>query len=125
MLLQCARSSQDSELKGQRGHGFPCAQSTQERRDVAIWHRLMMTSRQSSPRRQNLRNVAPPASRVLAIAMATRLGGIENSFNAPANPAGKKPGTCWILNVVKNGKFVRVDTPTDKFRCDGSYHYAS
>lgn len=40
---------------------------------------------------------------------------------APANPAGKKPATCWILTQVKNGKFVRVDTPATGYRCDGTY----
>lgn len=41
---------------------------------------------------------------------------------APADPAGKKPPTCWLGAVVKGGKWVRV-TPDKGFRCDGPYYY--
>jgi len=52
------------------------------------------------------------------------------SFNASgllaaANPAGKKPATGWLLCQVKNGKYVRVDTPAATFRTDGTYYNAS
>jgi ABC-type branched-subunit amino acid transport system substrate-binding protein len=43
---------------------------------------------------------------------------------APANPAQKKPATCWIATEVKNGKFVRVQTP-QKYRCDGGFFKAT
>ncbi|MDQ1725412.1 MAG: hypothetical protein QOG52_2440, partial [Frankiaceae bacterium] len=35
---------------------------------------------------------------------------------------GKKPPTCWILTVVKGGKWQRV-SPDKGFRCDGPYYY--
>ncbi|MDT7570240.1 MAG: hypothetical protein QOE05_414 [Actinomycetota bacterium] len=41
---------------------------------------------------------------------------------APADPAGKKPPTCWLGAQVKNGKWVRM-TPAKGFRCDGPYYY--
>ncbi len=41
---------------------------------------------------------------------------------APANPAGKVPATCWILSVIKNHQFVRIDSPAAKYRCDGGYY---
>jgi hypothetical protein len=41
---------------------------------------------------------------------------------ATANPAEKKPPTCWLGAQVKNGKWVRV-TPAKGFRCDGPYYY--
>ncbi len=75
---------------------------------------------------QALTKAGPKATRADVMKVLKTVTSFDaDGLLAPANPAGKKPGTCWILNVVKNGKFVRVDTPTDKFRCDGSYHYAS
>jgi ABC-type branched-subunit amino acid transport system substrate-binding protein len=41
---------------------------------------------------------------------------------APADPAGKKPPTCWLGAQVKDGKWVRM-TPDKGFRCDGPYYY--
>ena len=75
---------------------------------------------------QALTKAGPKATRADVMKVLKTVTSFDaDGLLAPANPAGKKPATCWILNVVKNGKFVRVDTPTDKFRCDGSYHYAS
>jgi ABC-type branched-subunit amino acid transport system substrate-binding protein len=41
---------------------------------------------------------------------------------APADPAGKKPPTCWLGAQVKDGKWVRM-TPGKGYRCDGPYYY--
>ena len=41
---------------------------------------------------------------------------------APADPAGKKPPTCWLGAQVKGGKWVRM-TPGKGYRCDGPYYY--
>jgi ABC-type branched-subunit amino acid transport system substrate-binding protein len=53
-----------------------------------------------------------------------------NSYGmfATANPAGKKPATCWLLNKVVNGKFVRqppspAASPTTGFNCTGASYY--
>jgi len=42
---------------------------------------------------------------------------------APADPAGKKPPTCWILTKIERGQFKRVD-PQSGYRCDGPYFFA-
>lgn len=45
---------------------------------------------------------------------------------APADPAQKKPATCYVLAQVRNGAFQRVDMPANSvYRCDGSYFHAS
>jgi ABC-type branched-subunit amino acid transport system substrate-binding protein len=41
---------------------------------------------------------------------------------AEANPAGKRPATCWVLAKVVNGSYRRLDSPAGAFRCDGSYY---
>jgi ABC-type branched-subunit amino acid transport system substrate-binding protein len=51
------------------------------------------------------------------------------SFNASgllagANPAGKEPGSCWLLAKIENGNFVRVPpSPTSGFICGATYYH--
>jgi ABC-type branched-subunit amino acid transport system substrate-binding protein len=40
---------------------------------------------------------------------------------AAANPAQKRPATCWVLAKVVNGSYQRLDSPASAFRCDGGY----
>jgi ABC-type branched-subunit amino acid transport system substrate-binding protein len=42
-----------------------------------------------------------------------------DGFFAPANPAAKKPGNCYLVWVIKSGRYLRLDTPAKGFRCDG------
>lgn len=43
---------------------------------------------------------------------------------AAANPAGKKPAVCWLINKVQGGKFVRIaPSPTTGFYCQGATYY--
>jgi hypothetical protein len=42
---------------------------------------------------------------------------------APADPAGKKPNTCYVVLTVKNGQWVRKDTPATSFRCGKFFYY--
>jgi branched-chain amino acid transport system substrate-binding protein len=42
---------------------------------------------------------------------------------ATTDPAGKKPATCYVVMRVSDGDYRRVDTPADRFRCDGAYYY--
>lgn len=42
---------------------------------------------------------------------------------ATADPAGKKPNTCYIVLTVTGGKWVRKDTPATSFRCGGYFYY--
>jgi ABC-type branched-subunit amino acid transport system substrate-binding protein len=42
---------------------------------------------------------------------------------APADPAGKKPNSCYIVLTVVNGQWQRKDTPATSFRCGSFFHY--
>ena len=43
---------------------------------------------------------------------------------AGANPAGKQPGSCWLLAKIENGNFVRVPpSPKSGFICGASYYH--
>lgn len=44
---------------------------------------------------------------------------------AAANPAQKKPGSCWVFTQAVNGQWARLDSPRNAFRCDGGYQRAS
>ena len=73
---------------------------------------------------QALKAAGPKAKRADVLAQLRKITSFDGSgMLAPANPAGKKPPTCWLLTVVKNGQFVRTD-PQKGFRCDGPYYYA-
>jgi ABC-type branched-subunit amino acid transport system substrate-binding protein len=73
---------------------------------------------------QALKAAGPKAKRADVLAQLRKVTSFDGSgMLAPANPAGKKPPTCWLLTVVKNGQFVRTD-PQKGFRCDGPYYYA-
>jgi hypothetical protein len=43
---------------------------------------------------------------------------------SPANPAGKVPGTCYVMARIVNGVFVRVPpSPKSGFICGASYYH--
>ena len=44
-----------------------------------------------------------------------------NGMVAPSGPGTKRPAECWVLTVIKDGKYVRKDSPAKGFRCDGGY----
>jgi ABC-type branched-subunit amino acid transport system substrate-binding protein len=44
-----------------------------------------------------------------------------NGMSQTTNPAGKVPGTCYIIIDVANGKFVRDPATPSGFTCNGSY----
>jgi len=51
------------------------------------------------------------------------------SFNAsgllaPANPAQKKPASCYVMMQIKNGNYQRTQPSTSGFSCNSSYYYA-
>jgi ABC-type branched-subunit amino acid transport system substrate-binding protein len=46
-----------------------------------------------------------------------------NGMFAKADPAGKKPNTCYIVLRVVNGTWKRTDTPATGFRCGGYFYY--
>jgi|HubBroStandDraft_6_1064221.scaffolds.fasta_scaffold36369_1 ABC-type branched-subunit amino acid transport system substrate-binding protein len=52
------------------------------------------------------------------------------SFNAggliaPANPAQKKPASCYVMMQIKNGNYVRTQPAKSGFSCDSTYFYAN
>jgi ABC-type branched-subunit amino acid transport system substrate-binding protein len=77
---------------------------------------------------QALRNAGSNPSRgslLAALGKVTSFNG--NGFNAPSNPAAKKPPNCYLIATVTGGQFVRspvnppVSGSTQGFRCDGQY----
>jgi ABC-type branched-subunit amino acid transport system substrate-binding protein len=74
---------------------------------------------------QALKQAGPKAKRADVMkALKTITKFDADGLLASANPAGKKPATCWLLAQVKGGKYSRVDTPATGFRCDGTYFVA-
>ncbi|MEO6203836.1 MAG: ABC transporter substrate-binding protein, partial [Mycobacteriales bacterium] len=72
---------------------------------------------------QALKAAGPKAKRADVLAELRKITSFDaDGMLAPADPAGKKPPTCWLGAVVKSGKWTRV-TPANGFRCDGSYYY--
>ncbi|MCW2607495.1 MAG: hypothetical protein JWO60_2188, partial [Frankiales bacterium] len=67
-----------------------------------------------------MRKAGPQLTRakVLANLKATKTFDAAG-FYAPANPAEKKAGNCYVIFEIKGGKYVRTDTPAKGFRCDG------
>lgn len=41
---------------------------------------------------------------------------------ADADPSSKKPATCWILNTIKNHKFVRINPTSATYNCTGGFY---
>ena len=73
---------------------------------------------------QALKAAGPEAKRAKVIAELKKITSFDGGgIIAPANPAGKKPPTCWLLITLKSGKWSRTD-PAKGFRCDGPYFYA-
>jgi hypothetical protein len=65
----------------------------------------------------------PKAKRGDVLAQLKKITSFDaDGMLAPANPAGKKPPTCWLGATVTGGKWVRT-TPAKGFRCDGPYYY--
>jgi ABC-type branched-subunit amino acid transport system substrate-binding protein len=52
------------------------------------------------------------------------------SFNAsgliaPANPAQKKPASCYVMMQIKNGNYVRTQPAKSGYSCNAPYFYAN
>jgi ABC-type branched-subunit amino acid transport system substrate-binding protein len=71
---------------------------------------------------QALKKAGPKATRKSLIAALNTITTFDGGgLLAPANPAAKKPATCWLLTQVVNGAFRRV-TPAKGFSCTGTYY---
>lgn len=49
----------------------------------------------------------------------------DSNFVQPTDPGAHKPSNCYVLFTIHNGEFLRVDSPSEGFRCDGTYFLTS
>ncbi|MFP5218467.1 MAG: ABC transporter substrate-binding protein [Actinomycetes bacterium] len=69
-----------------------------------------------------LKKAGPQAKRDTLLAELRKIKQFDaGGIVAPANPADKKPPTCYVLNEIRGGKYLRLETPPNAYRCDGSY----
>ena len=69
---------------------------------------------------QAMRAAGPKLTRKAVLAELGKVTRFDdNGFFAPANPAKKQPGNCYVLWVIRSGQYTRVDTPANAYRCDG------
>jgi ABC-type branched-subunit amino acid transport system substrate-binding protein len=67
-----------------------------------------------------MRAAGPKLTRAAVLAQLRKVTRFDDhGFFAPANPAKKQPGNCYVLWVIRSGQYQRVDTPAKAFRCDG------
>ncbi len=70
-----------------------------------------------------LKAAGPKAKRADVLAQLRKVHRFDASgLLAPADPAGKHAARQWLFSQVKNGQWVRVDTPAATFRTDGGYY---
>jgi ABC-type branched-subunit amino acid transport system substrate-binding protein len=74
---------------------------------------------------QALKAAGPNPTRGSVIAQLKKI----TSFNAsgllaPANPAQKKPASCYVMMEILNGKYVRTQPKNSGFSCNSTYYYA-
>lgn len=71
---------------------------------------------------QALKAAGPRATRPGLLAQLKKVHAFDaDGLLAKADPAGKHAARCWLFSEVRNGTWVRVDTPKSAFRCDGGY----
>lgn len=69
-----------------------------------------------------LKAAGPKPTRATVLDQLRKVGSYDAAgMLAPGGPAAKKPATCYVLWEIRGGKYVRVDTPTTGYRCDGKY----
>lgn len=69
-----------------------------------------------------LKAAGPRPTRATVLDQLRKVGSYDAAgMLAPGGPAAKKPATCYVLWEIRGGKYVRVDTPTTGYRCDGKY----
>lgn len=69
---------------------------------------------------QALQAAGPRATRAGLMAQLRKTTSFGGQIIAPTNPAGKKPGNCYVVWVIKGGVYQRQDTP-GRYRCDGTF----
>ena len=70
---------------------------------------------------QALKAAGPKATRAsLLAALKTVQQFSANGLIGTANPGARQATNCYVLWVIHNGQFQRVDTPSGAYRCDGT-----
>ncbi|MCW2778094.1 MAG: hypothetical protein JWN17_1819, partial [Frankiales bacterium] len=69
---------------------------------------------------QAIRKAGPQLTRAKVLAALKATTSFDaDGFYAKADPGEKKAGNCYVIWQIRGGKYVRVDTPTKGYRCDG------
>jgi ABC-type branched-subunit amino acid transport system substrate-binding protein len=72
---------------------------------------------------QAMQKAGPKAKRADVIAALRQINDFSaNNLLAPGGPGTKKPPTCYVVSTIKGGRYQRLDSPPNSYRCDGSYH---
>lgn len=72
---------------------------------------------------QALRAAGPRATRASEMAALRTIHSFsDNGVVGAADPAGKVATHCYTLWTIHNGRYGRLDTPPNAFRCDGSLY---
>jgi ABC-type branched-subunit amino acid transport system substrate-binding protein len=72
---------------------------------------------------QAMQKAGPKAKRADVIAALRSIGTFTaNGLLAPGNPGTKTPATCYVVSTIKGGRYERLDTPPNAYRCDGGFH---
>jgi ABC-type branched-subunit amino acid transport system substrate-binding protein len=72
---------------------------------------------------QAMQKAGPKAKRADVVAALKQITDFSaNNLLAPGGPGSKRPPTCYIVSTIKGGRYQRLDTPPNAYRCDGSYH---
>jgi ABC-type branched-subunit amino acid transport system substrate-binding protein len=67
-----------------------------------------------------MRRAGPQLTRARLMAELRKIHSFDaDGFFAPADPAAKKGSGCYVIFTIKSGEYVRTDSPTKGFRCDG------
>ena len=73
---------------------------------------------------QALKAAGPRLTREAYLAALSKIHSFDgDGMFAPSDPASKKPATCYVVLRIDNGAYRRLDTPADRFRCDGRFFY--
>ncbi|HEY2429741.1 MAG TPA: ABC transporter substrate-binding protein, partial [Acidimicrobiales bacterium] len=69
-----------------------------------------------------LRHVGPHVTRPALMAYLRSLTSYDSGgIVAPSSPGTKTQSSCYVLWVIHNGQYERMDTPATGYRCDGTY----
>ncbi len=74
---------------------------------------------------QGLKGAGPLPTRASLLQALGRITSFTaDGMQAPSDPAGKQPSSCYLLAQIVNGQFVRTDMPATGFKCGSSFYTA-